>query len=102
MNPNESRGTDTKFGKDAIVLIIAKVSTYSEYLQMLGRGSRSRGVSNGILYSTSDEKPNVLIQRLKKGSITVALELEKLLNLLKQKSNNRQLIEILKQQQENG
>lgn len=39
-----SRGIDTKFQKDAKVLITAKVDNYQQYLQMLGRSSRTRNI----------------------------------------------------------
>ena len=32
LQPNECRGTDTRFAKDAVVLIVAKVESYSLYL----------------------------------------------------------------------
>ena len=46
----EGRGVDTRFRKDAIVLIATEVSNYHELLQMVGRSSRARGVCEGILY----------------------------------------------------
>ena len=46
----EGRGVDTRFRKDAIVLIATEVSNYHELLQMVGRSSRTRGVCEGILY----------------------------------------------------
>ena len=46
----EGRGVDTRFRKDAIVLIATEVSNYHELLQMVGRSSRTKGVCEGILY----------------------------------------------------
>ena len=49
-----------------MVLIIAKVDTYQEYLQMLGRGSRTRGICEGTLYVNSKDKASVVMDKLKR------------------------------------
>ena len=69
IDADECRGVDIRFQKDAIVLITARVKTYQEYLQMLGRGSRTRNVSEGIFYNDGIEKTNVVMQRLKKSNV---------------------------------
>lgn len=56
LQSHECRGLDIKFNKDALVLIIAKVETFSEYHQMLGRSSRTRDVCDGIMYTSTSEK----------------------------------------------
>lgn len=56
LEAKDCRGIDTRFGKDAKVLIVASIATYSEYIQILGRSSRTRKVSDCILYNLGCEK----------------------------------------------
>ena len=51
IKPSEARGVDTRFRKDAVVLIAAQVTSYLELQQMVGRSSRTRGVCEGFLYN---------------------------------------------------
>ena len=44
LNPHQGRGIDTRFQRDAHVMVLAKVSSYHELKQMVGRSSRTRGV----------------------------------------------------------
>ena len=53
----EGRGVDTRFRKDARVLITCPVDSYQDLQQMVGRSSRSRGVCDGVLYLVSEERP---------------------------------------------
>ena len=53
----EGRGVDTRFRKDARVVITCTVESYHDLQQMMGRSSRSRGVCDGVLYLMGDEKP---------------------------------------------
>ena len=71
IKPSECRGVDTRFAKDALVLIAAKVESYHQYLQMLGRSSRSRKVCEGILYSVTSERPSQVIERLKRANVSL-------------------------------
>lgn len=57
LEKNECRGVDTRFQKDARVIIIATPDNYNQYLQMIGRASRTRGISEGIMFSVGNEKP---------------------------------------------
>ena len=57
LDADEGVGTDTKFAKDAIVFILAEVKKSSIFQQMLGRGSRSRGVCQGTLFVLTKESP---------------------------------------------
>ena len=57
LTDEEGRGVDSRFKKDAIVLIAAEVPTHHALTQMVGRSSRSRGVCEGILYTVTDERP---------------------------------------------
>ena len=58
------------------------MKTYQEYLQMIGRGSRTRNVSEGILYTDSNEKASIVMQRLKKSNVSMMQELEKVLHFI--------------------
>lgn len=60
----ESRGIDTRFKKDAIVLIVAQVENHAQYLQMIGRSSRSRNLCEAILYVQSVETAKQVLDRL--------------------------------------
>jgi cation transport regulator ChaC len=53
--PSEARGVDTRFRKDALVIIASEVGSYHELQQMIGRSSRQRGVCEGILYTVGEE-----------------------------------------------
>lgn len=93
---------DTRFAKDALVLIIAKVESYHQYLQMLGRSSRSRSISEGILYVSTNEKPNQVMERIKRHNMGMMMNLEHLINLLSKKSKDQGLVATLRQCQEEG
>ncbi len=56
LNAEESRGVDTRFKKNAVVLIAVQVNNYHEVQQMMGRSSRNRGVCEGVLYFETQEK----------------------------------------------
>ena len=47
----DARGVDTRFRKDALVLIATEVQSYLELQQMIGRSSQTRGVCEGVLYN---------------------------------------------------
>ena len=49
---------------------------------MLGRGSRTRNISEGILFIETKEKSNVVMQRLKKANVTMMLDLERFLHFI--------------------
>lgn len=53
---NQCRGVDTKFAKDALVIITFIPSDYNEYQQMLGRASRTRSVCEGTMLTSSYER----------------------------------------------
>ena len=52
---SEGRGVDTRFRKDALVLIAAEMHSYLELQQLIGRSSRTRGVCEGTLYNVGQE-----------------------------------------------
>jgi len=54
----EGRGVDTRFKRDAIVLIATAVSSYHELQQMVGRSCRTRGICEGMLYLVGEERPS--------------------------------------------
>lgn len=91
---------DVRFAKDAMVMITCSPSDYNEYLQMLGRSSRSRNMCEGILYSPTSEKPGQILERLKRANISLMLDLERLVKLLEEKRKDKQLLARLKEQEE--
>ena len=60
---------DTRFRKDALVLISAEVRSYHELQQMIGRSSRTRGVCEGVLYHVGQESSLQVIDRLKRQNV---------------------------------
>ena len=58
LSREEGRGVDTRFKRDAIVLIATAVSSYHELQQMVGRSCRTRGICEGILYLVGEERPS--------------------------------------------
>ena len=62
----EGRGVDTRFKKDALVLIASEVCSYLELQQMIGRSSRTRGVCEGVLYNIGEESALQVVDRLKR------------------------------------
>jgi hypothetical protein len=57
-----ARGTDTRFRRDAFVMIVSAVSSYHELQQMMGRSSRTRKVGQGALFVVSEEKSNRIVE----------------------------------------
>ena len=66
LNSDEGRGIDTRFKKNAIVLIGVPVTNYHEVQQMMGRTSRNRGVCEVVLYVETEEKPPQVLDQLKR------------------------------------
>jgi hypothetical protein len=56
LDKDECRGIDTRFEKDARVVITAYPDDYNQYLQMIGRASRTRGISEGVMFTVGQEK----------------------------------------------
>jgi hypothetical protein len=65
---------------------------------MLGRSSRTRDVCEGILFTTTNEKANIVIDRLKKNEIAPLIEQEGLVPILEANVEDKNLIKILKKQ----
>jgi hypothetical protein len=55
---------------------------------MMGRSSRSRGVCEGVLYLESDEKSSLILDRLKRQSVTALQELERVIILIEKKQKD--------------
>lgn len=102
MESNECRGIDVRFSRDAQVLIIAKVENYSQYLQMIGRSSRTRQACDAIMYTSTKEKVNTIMQKLKANDINPMLELERLVPFLQQRCDDKGLVKALLKQIESG
>ena len=88
LKPEEGRGVDNHFKVDAHVMVLARVSTYHELQQMVGRSSRSRGVCNGTLYLVGEEKAVHLMDKLRKHGFSNIQDKEKLLLVLEKKSKD--------------
>ena len=97
LEKSECRGVDVRFAKDARVVITAEPEDYNEYLQMLGRASRTRGVCEGVMLTRGNEKASQIIQRLKNSNVASMLELERLVQLLEDKVKDKHLIAKLEQ-----
>ncbi len=69
---------------------------------MLGRSSRTRNICEGILYTSSGERPSVVIDKLKRQNFSMMAELEKAMILFEKKFNNVNLVATLKNEFENG
>ena len=69
---------------------------------MIGRSSRSRGVCEGKMYSISSEQPAQVLERIKRSSATVLLDLERMLTLLEKQYQDKSLMRLLKEQSEKG
>jgi hypothetical protein len=85
LSPEQGRGVDARFRRDALVLVTTPVTTYHELQQMIGRSSRSRGICEGTLYSSGAERPAQVVQRMKQHSVTVLQDLERLLTLVEKR-----------------
>ena len=102
LSQEEDRGVDSRFRKDGVVLITSQVSSYHDLQQMVGRSSRSRGVCEGTLYSIGSERPAQVLERLKRSSATVLLDLERLLILLEGHSHDKLLMRQVREASEKG
>lgn len=88
LHANDGRGVDARFAKDALVLIVAKVSSHHELQQMIGRSSRTRGVCEGVLFVVSEESAVQIIDRLKRQNVAALQDLERLVNVLAQRTKD--------------
>jgi Type III restriction enzyme, res subunit len=102
LKPSEGRGVDTRFQKDAMVLIASEVHSYHELQQMIGRSSRTRGVCEGVLYNKGDETTVQVIDRLKRQNVSVLQDLERLMLVLEKRDKDQGLLKHLKKEKENG
>jgi hypothetical protein len=59
LDSTEYRGLNTPFDGTALVLVGCVVTRESQYHQMQGRSSRSRGVCNAFLYVNTGEKESL-------------------------------------------
>ena len=102
IDKTEYRGSDARFAKDARVLITATPEDFNEYLQMLGRASRSRNLCEGVMFTSTSEKPTQVLQRLKGSNVSSMQDLERLARLLKEKSKDKALVTLFKQLTDQG
>ena len=64
---------------------------------MIGRASRTRGVSEGIMFSVGNEKASQVVQKLKRAKATQLMELEELVLELEAKCKIKNVINKMKQ-----
>ena len=62
---------------------------------MIGRSCRTRGVCEGTLYAVGDEKPNQVMERLRKNGVISLMDMERLLELLEKKGKDNAVIKSL-------
>lgn len=93
--PNESRGVDTRFRKDAHVMIMARVNNYHELQQMVGRSSRTRGVSQGSMFIITEDKAGTVLDKLRKCGVISLQGLERLLLILQKRAKDQTLLKEL-------
>ena len=101
MTDEQGRGVDTRFRRDAIVLVAVAVQSYHELQQMVGRSSRSRGVCEGILYNIGHEKPVQVMDRLKRQNATKLQDLEQWMEVVEKRSKDIAMIKHLTEQRDN-
>lgn len=65
---------------------------------MLGRSSRTRGICEGILFTKTNEKPSIVIERLKKNEVAPLMDQEGLAPILEANSEDKNFIKVLKKQ----
>lgn len=102
LSPSEARGIDTRFKRDARVLIIAQVHTYHELQQMVGRSSRTRGVCEGTLFVVSDERAARIMDKLKHQGVVQLQGLEKLMQVLEKRARDQTLVKKFIELKQNG
>ncbi len=101
LSPEEARGVDTRFRRDAHVHILALVKTYHELQQMMGRSSRTRGVCQGSLFLVSDERSGKVFERLRLQGVVSVQGIEKLLLVLEKRAKDSGFIKLMQEMKEN-
>ena len=76
-------------------MVLAKVTSYHELKQMVGRSSRTRGACQGTLYMVSEDWAVHIMNKLKKHGIVSLQELEKLLIVLERRGKDQTLLKLL-------
>ena len=96
LSPQQGRGIDTRFQRDAHFMVLAKVTSYHEIKQIvISRSSRTRGVCQGTLYVVSEDRAVHIMDKLKKHGIVYFQQLEKLLLVLERRSKDQTLLKLL-------
>jgi len=62
---------------------------------MIGRSCRTRRVCEGTLYAVGEEKPNQVMERLRKNGVVSLMDMERLLELLEKKGKDNAVIKSL-------
>ena len=69
---------------------------------MVGRGSRKRGVCEGILYNIGTETSTQIMERLKKQNVVALQDLERVLKIFQEKPKDQKILKALREVQETG
>jgi hypothetical protein len=93
---NEARGVDTRFAKDAFVVIVADLTSYQELLQMVGRSSRSRGTCESNLYIDTQESQSQVMERLRRHNVVALQDMEKVLKIFERRHRDQQIVAAVK------
>jgi hypothetical protein len=101
LSPDEARGVDTRFRREAHVQILALVKTYHELQQMMGRSSRTRGVCQGSLYLVTEERSGKVFERLKLQGVVSVQGLEKLLLVLEKRAKDSGFVKLMQDLKDN-
>ena len=63
---------------------------------MIGRSSRKRNISEGILYCATKEKESQIIEKMKRSNFSKMQDLEFLIHVLEKRARDKELISIMK------
>lgn len=82
LDPSDYRGLNTAFAVSAGVEIGCEVTSEAQYLQMLGRSCRTRGVCDGNLYVNTGEDEATYMRRIRVTDYSKMLEFIEMLEYL--------------------
>lgn len=95
LGKHDGVGLNTRFAKDAIVLIGTKVDNKAQYEQFLGRSSRTRGICRGIYFCESNLTATQIMDNLNVSNLMFLQNLGILLKFLEFKQTNQTLLNAL-------
>ncbi len=95
LEKKDGLGVNTRFSKDSIVLITCPIQNRAQYLQIIGRSSRTRNLCRGVYYPITKLSQYQVEQQLTESNNVFLEELRKLLKFVSQKKSNSYVIEAL-------